>query len=80
MFQLWEINQMEQEMCQYLDWEPLKEFDAMVCKDVARPGPYPTYVPNRREVSTGQAGGRPHICATVTVAAEYAVPELQLQL
>jgi hypothetical protein len=50
MFQLQEVNQMEREMCQYLDWElnvkpsTLKEFEAMVRKDFAGPGPYPTYV------------------------------------
>jgi hypothetical protein len=50
MFQLREINQMEREMCQYLDWElnvepsTLKEFEEMVRKDFAGPGPYPTYV------------------------------------
>jgi Cyclin, N-terminal domain len=50
MFQLREINQMEREMCQYLDWElnvepsTLKEFEDMVRKDFAGPGPYPTYV------------------------------------
>ena len=53
MFQLQElqdINQMEWEMCQYLDWEPnikpsmLKEFEAMICKNFAGPGLYPTYV------------------------------------
>jgi hypothetical protein len=41
MFQLWEISQMEQEMCQYLDWKLnvkpsiLKEFKDMVDKDFA---------------------------------------------
>jgi len=50
MFQLREVNQMEREMCQYLDWElnvepsTLKEFEDMVRKDFAGPGPYPTYV------------------------------------
>ena len=50
MFQLREINQMEREMCQYLDWElnvepgTLKEFEDMVRKDFTGPGPYPTYV------------------------------------
>ncbi|EGO00719.1 hypothetical protein SERLA73DRAFT_178625 [Serpula lacrymans var. lacrymans S7.3] len=50
MFQLREINQMEREMCQYLDWElnvdpvTLKEFEEMVRKDFAGPGPYPTYI------------------------------------
>ncbi|EIW76961.1 hypothetical protein CONPUDRAFT_158102 [Coniophora puteana RWD-64-598 SS2] len=49
MFQLREINQMEREMCQYLDWElsvdpvTLQEFEAMIRKDFAGPGPYPTY-------------------------------------
>ena len=50
MFPLREINQMEQDMCQYLDWElnfdpsTLKEFKDMVRKDFAGPGPSPTYV------------------------------------
>ena len=50
MFQLREINQMEREMFQYLDWElnvkpsTLKEFKDIVCKDFAGPGPYPTFV------------------------------------
>ncbi|KIM63970.1 hypothetical protein SCLCIDRAFT_1213783 [Scleroderma citrinum Foug A] len=50
MFQLREINQMEREMCQYLEWElnvdpaTLKEFEEMVRKDFAGPGPYPTYI------------------------------------
>ena len=49
-FRLRDINQMEREVCQYLDWglnvEPgiLKEFEDMVRKDFAGPGPYPTYV------------------------------------
>lgn len=49
MFQLHEINRMEREMCQYLDWElnvepdTLKEFEDMVRKDFAGPGPYPIY-------------------------------------
>lgn len=50
MFELQEINHMEREMCQYLDWnlnvEPgtLKEFEYMVRKNFAGPGPYPTHV------------------------------------
>jgi hypothetical protein len=52
MFQLREINQMEREMCQYLDWElsvepsTLKELEdiMIVRKDFAGPGPSPTYV------------------------------------
>ncbi|KAH7883209.1 hypothetical protein F5I97DRAFT_1939054 [Phlebopus sp. FC_14] len=50
MFQLREINQMEREMCQYLEWElnvdpvTLRDFEEMVRKDFAGPGPYPTYI------------------------------------
>jgi hypothetical protein len=46
MFQLREVNQMEREMCSYLDWElnvepsELEEFENMVRKDFAGPGPY----------------------------------------
>ena len=49
-FELWDINNMELEMCQYLDWELnfeprfLKEFEDMVRKTFAGPGPYPAYV------------------------------------
>ncbi|KAI9459964.1 hypothetical protein HD554DRAFT_2041724 [Boletus coccyginus] len=50
MFQLREINQMEREMCQYLEWElnvdpvTLREFEEMIRKDFVGPGPYPTYI------------------------------------
>lgn len=50
MFALREINQMEREMCSYLEWqlnvEPkiLKEFEDKVCRDFAGPGPYPPIV------------------------------------
>lgn len=50
MFALREINQMEREMCSYLEWqlniEPdaLKEFEAKVRRDFKGQGPYPTYV------------------------------------
>jgi hypothetical protein len=50
MFQLREVNQMEREMCQYLDWElnvepsTLLEFENMVREDFAGTGPYPMYV------------------------------------
>ncbi|KAG1824326.1 uncharacterized protein BJ212DRAFT_1319395 [Suillus subaureus] len=50
MFQLREINQMEREMCQYLEWElnvdpvTLREFEDMVKKDFVGQGPYPTYI------------------------------------
>ncbi|KAJ7928709.1 hypothetical protein B0H13DRAFT_1597303 [Mycena leptocephala] len=51
MFTLREINQMEREMCNYLDWELtvdnsiLSNFEAMVQRDFPRDskGPYPTY-------------------------------------
>ncbi|KZT23498.1 hypothetical protein NEOLEDRAFT_1069288 [Neolentinus lepideus HHB14362 ss-1] len=49
MFALREINQMEREMCSYLEWELnvepslLKDFEVKVKKDFAGPGPYPTY-------------------------------------
>ncbi|KZT05363.1 uncharacterized protein LAESUDRAFT_656039 [Laetiporus sulphureus 93-53] len=49
MFALREINQMEREMCSYLEWqlniEPnaLKEFELKVRRDFKGPGPYPTY-------------------------------------
>jgi hypothetical protein len=50
MYQLQEINQMEWEMCLYLDWElniklsMLKEFEAMVHKDFARPRLYVSHL------------------------------------
>jgi hypothetical protein len=46
MFALQEINQMEDEMCNYLDWqlniEPsaLKEFETMVYRDFRELSPY----------------------------------------
>ncbi|EKM53413.1 uncharacterized protein PHACADRAFT_259782 [Phanerochaete carnosa HHB-10118-sp] len=49
MFALREINQMEREMCSYLEWqlnvEPtaLVEFQEKVKRDFKGPGPYPTY-------------------------------------
>jgi hypothetical protein len=50
MFSVREINQMEREMCSYLDWELnveamiIKSFQAQVCHDFASlHGPYPTY-------------------------------------
>jgi hypothetical protein len=48
MFALREINQMEREMCSYLEWQlnvdpsALKEFEAMVRRDFKGPGPYPS--------------------------------------
>ena len=50
MFQLREIDQMEREMCQYLEWElnvdpaMLEEFEEMVRKDFAGISPYLTYI------------------------------------
>jgi hypothetical protein len=49
MYNLREINQMEREMCSYLEWELtvdnaiLANFQAMVKRDFRGPGPYPTY-------------------------------------
>lgn len=49
MFALREINQMEREMCSYLEWqlniEPnaLREFEAKVRRDFKGVGPYPIY-------------------------------------
>jgi len=49
MFSLREINQMEREMCSYLEWELtvdnpiLSNFETMVKRDFRQAGPYPTY-------------------------------------
>ena len=49
MFALWGINQMEREMCSYLEWQlnvkpsALQEFESMVWKDFKGPGPYPAH-------------------------------------
>ncbi|KAI0263784.1 hypothetical protein BC834DRAFT_971147 [Gloeopeniophorella convolvens] len=50
MFALREINQMEREMCSYLEWQlnvdptTLRDFEARVRRDFQGPGPYPTVV------------------------------------
>jgi len=50
MFALREINQMEREMCSYLEWQlnvdptTLRDFQARVQHDFAGPGPYPPMV------------------------------------
>ena len=50
MFTLCEMNQMEWEMCNYLEWElnidtkMLKSIEMMVKEDFNGPGPYPTYI------------------------------------
>jgi len=50
MFALREINQMEREMCSYLEWQlnvdptTLRDFQARVQHDFAGPGPYPPTV------------------------------------
>ncbi|KAF8500141.1 hypothetical protein F5888DRAFT_1610407, partial [Russula emetica] len=47
---LQEINQMEREMCSYLEWQlnvdptTLRDFQARVQQDFAHPGPYPPMV------------------------------------
>jgi Cyclin, N-terminal domain len=50
MFALREINQMEREMCSYLEWQlnvdptTLRDFESRVRHDFAGPGPYPAMV------------------------------------
>lgn len=50
MFALREINQMEREMCSYLEWQlnidpsALTEFEQKVRRDFKGSGPYPTYI------------------------------------
>ncbi|KAI0285233.1 hypothetical protein BC826DRAFT_918884 [Russula brevipes] len=50
MFALREINQMEREMCSYLEWQlnvdpsTLRDFQSRVQQDFAGPGPYPAMV------------------------------------
>ncbi|KAH9057673.1 hypothetical protein EDB87DRAFT_1578552 [Lactarius vividus] len=50
MFALREINQMEREMCSYLEWQlnvdpsTLRDFESRVRHDFAGPGPYPSVV------------------------------------
>jgi len=50
MFALREINQMEREMCSYLEWQlnvdptTLRDFESRVRQDFAGPGPYPAVV------------------------------------
>ncbi|KAJ7818185.1 hypothetical protein B0H14DRAFT_3089563 [Mycena olivaceomarginata] len=59
MFTLREINQMEREMCNYLDWELtvdnpiLSSFEAMVQRDFppGSKGPYPTYSLHMRQAT-----------------------------
>jgi hypothetical protein len=49
MFTLHEMNQVEQKICNYVDWELiidnpiLSNFEEMVRQDLHRPGLYPTY-------------------------------------
>ncbi|KAG1716490.1 hypothetical protein ID866_694 [Astraeus odoratus] len=70
MFQLREINQMEREMCQYLEWElnvdplTLKEFEEMVRKDFAGTGPYPTYILPSTKKSTPPPTANPFAPST----------------
>ncbi|KAI0090749.1 hypothetical protein BDY19DRAFT_887059, partial [Irpex rosettiformis] len=70
MFALREINQMEREMCSYLEWqlnvEPtsLKEFEEKVKRDFKGPGPYPSYLmpspaPSPMPSTTPYAPGAP---------------------
>jgi hypothetical protein len=59
LFALREVNQMEREMCAYLEWELnvdaviLKEFQENVLRDfTSETGPYPTYVLNLKQKSS----------------------------
>ena len=70
MFALREINQMEREMCSYLEWQlnvdptELKDFEHKVRHDFKGPGPYPTYAlpspaPSPMPSTTPYASGAP---------------------
>ncbi|OCH86080.1 hypothetical protein OBBRIDRAFT_738657 [Obba rivulosa] len=89
MFALREINQMEREMCSYLEWqlniEPsaLKEFEAKVRRDFKGPGPYPTYVlpspaptpvPSTTPYSSTGAATTPSFAARPTTSPPKPVP------
>ncbi|EMD33139.1 hypothetical protein CERSUDRAFT_87471 [Gelatoporia subvermispora B] len=89
MFALREINQMEREMCSYLEWqlniEPnaLKEFEAKVRRDFKGPGPYPTYVlpspaptpvPSTTPYSSAGAASTPSFAARPTTSPPKPVP------
>ncbi|KAN0081278.1 hypothetical protein V8E55_008902 [Tylopilus felleus] len=78
MFQLREINQMEREMCQYLEWElnvdpvTLKEFEEMIRKDFVGPGPYPTYILPSTKKSTPPPTANPFAApASVSPSPSY---------
>jgi hypothetical protein len=72
MFQLREINQMEREMCQYLEWElnvdpvTLREFEEMIRKDFVGPGPYPTYILPSTKKSTPPPTANPFAAVSST--------------
>ncbi|KAF8434992.1 hypothetical protein L210DRAFT_3409429 [Boletus edulis BED1] len=84
MFQLREINQMEREMCQYLEWElnvdpvTLWEFEEMIRKDFVGPGPYPTYIlPSTKKstpppTATSSHSGVPE--GTTSVTSRFQLP------
>ncbi|EPQ55085.1 hypothetical protein GLOTRDRAFT_41750, partial [Gloeophyllum trabeum ATCC 11539] len=83
MFALREINQMEREMCSYLEWELnvepslLKEFEAKVKKDFAGAGPYPTYTvppPLSRKPSSPKPSSNPLPPPPVPVPTPYEKP------
>ncbi|KAH7904011.1 hypothetical protein BJ138DRAFT_1019739, partial [Hygrophoropsis aurantiaca] len=80
MFQLREINQMEREMCQYLEWElnvepaTLKEFEDMVRKDFAGPEPYPTYILKSTTKTTPPPTTIPFPPATTSLSAATRFP------
>lgn len=70
MFSLREINQMEREMCSYLEWELtvdnpiLENFEKMVKRDFRGPGPYPTYSLQMVSKRAARAAAQPATAAT----------------
>ena len=75
MFALREINQMEREMCSYLEWqlnvEPsiLRDFEAQVRRDFAGPGPYPQIILPQPSPSTF-----PHSIPTASASTSTSIP------
>ncbi|KAG6879917.1 hypothetical protein C0992_009581 [Termitomyces sp. T32_za158] len=78
MFNLREINQMEREMCNYLEWElnvdesVLATFEKRLREDYASPdGPYPTYSPSMVSKRVPKAPTTPVSNATTPPAHEH---------
>jgi|SRR5271170_2278505 len=77
MFSLRKINQMEREMCSYLEWELtvdnpiLSNFETMVKRDFPQSGPYPTY--SLQMVSKKANTSPPHSTHFATSDSRYAI-------